>query len=303
MELRQLEYFQMVCRLNSISKAAEELHIAQPSISIAIQKLEEDLGVQLFNRSQRQITLTAEGLIFSQRANEILTRIGDSVNEIKDLQSLPRGAVKVGIPPMIGVFLFPAIFVQFRKQYPQIELIAVEGGSLSVQSMVEQGRIDIGIITQSSSSTHLATRLITSGQIEVCLPPRHPLSSLPSIPFHKLSNQPFILLKEDTYNRKVVIEECTKHNFTPQIVFSSSQIETIIGLVQLEVGISFLFDTIAKRYPAIYSCPLAEPIHYQIVLAWNRSRYLTSASRAFIDFITDTNLNPDQNIRALPSRE
>jgi len=288
MEIRQLEYFQTVCSLNSISKAAEQLHVAQPSVSIAIQKLEEDLGVQLFNRSQRQITLTAEGQIFLERTNEILARISDSRNEMKDLQLLQKGSVKIGIPPMIGIFLFPPIFAQFQKQYPQIELIAVEGGSLSIQSLVEQGRIDIGIITQSASSSLLDKLLITSGQIHVCLHPGNPLSKLPSVPFGQLREQPFILLKEDSYNRKVILEECKKHHFQPKIIFSSSQVETIINLVQLEIGISFLFDTIAKRHPEIYSCPLADPIHYQIVLAWNHHRYLTGAAKAFIGFMTDS---------------
>lgn len=291
MELRQLEYFQMVCQLRSISKAAEHLYVAQPSVSIAIQKLEEELGVQLLDRTQRQITLTAEGLRFFHRVNDILVSVKDSVNEMRDLRSSPIGSVKIGIPPMIGMFLFPPIFAQFRKQYPQIELVAVEGGSLSIQSLIEQGRIDIGIITQSQPSSLLKTLLITSGQIHACLPIGHPLSNLPSIPFHQFRDQPFILLKEDTYNRQVVMEECKKHHFTPQIVFSSSQVETIINLIELEIGISFLFDRIAKKYSTIRSCPLVDPIHFQIVLAWNRNRYLTNASRAFIDFITGIHLS------------
>jgi DNA-binding transcriptional LysR family regulator len=281
----------MTCRLNSISKAAEQLHVAQPSVSIAIQKLEEELGVQLFRRTQRQITLTSEGLIFLNRVNIILTQIGDSINEMNDLRLFPKGSIKIGIPPMIGIFLFPQIFAQFRKQYPHIELTAVEGGSLSIQSFVEQGRIDIGIITQSDSSAILETLPITTGQIHACLPHSHPLSSLPSIPFNKLSDQPFVLPNEDTYNRHIILEECKRHHFNPQIVFSSSQVETIINLVELEIGISFLFDAIAKKYSNIYSCPLSDPIKFQIVLAWNRNRYLTNASKAFIDFMTSTHLN------------
>ena len=85
MEIRQLEYFRAVCGLNSISKAAEQLHVAQPSVSIAIQKLEEELGVMLFDRTQRQISLTEEGKIFSQRVSDILLQIGDSVNEINTI--------------------------------------------------------------------------------------------------------------------------------------------------------------------------------------------------------------------------
>lgn len=290
MEIRQLEYFQSVCQLNSISKAAEQLHVAQPSVSVAIQKLEEELGTQLFNRSQRKISLTSEGSIFLQRANEILMRISDSVNEIKDLKARPHGSIKIGIPPMIGVFLFPQIFAKFRRQYPQIRLFAVEGGSLSVQNLLEQGQIDIGIITKTNTTPVLETLPITMAQLHVCLPRKHSLNSLVSIPFAKLKDQPFILLKEDTYNRQIVVQECKKYHFTPQIIFSSSQIDTIVSLIEQEVGISFLFDAIAKKYPNICSHPLSEPICSPIVLAWSKRRYLTSASRAFIDFSTRMHL-------------
>lgn len=291
MEIRQLEFFQSVCKLNSISKAADQLHVAQPSVSIAIQKLEEDLGVRLFDRSQRQIILTAEGKIFSQRVNEILMSISDSISEIKDTKACQHGSIKIGIPPMVGVFLFPHIFAKFSKEYPEIKVIAVEAGSLSIQKLLEDGSIDIGIITKNNSRSALEIYPITAAQIRVCLPHSHPLNSLNSIPFAKLNGEPLILLKEDTYNRQVIINECKKNHIIPQIIFSSSQIDTILSLVELGVGISFLFDAIAQKHSNINSLPLEEPISSPIVLAWNRKRYLTSASRAFIDFITSIHLN------------
>lgn len=291
MDLRQLEYFQMASRLKSISKAAEQLNVAQPSVSIAIQKLEEELGVLLFDRSQRQITLTAEGLVFFQRVNEILTRIHDSVTEMRDLRLLQKGSTKIGIPPMVGAFLFPHMFAQFRQQYPLLELSAIEGGSLTIQKLIEQGKLDIGIITKSTTSPTLELLPIASGQIRVCLHPEHPLGKLTAIPFSELKAQPFILLKEDTYIRQIIMTECEKLQFTPHIVFSSSQIETIIGLIEQRVGIAFLFDAITKRHPSIQSRPLADPIYFEIVLAWNRNRYLSNATKAFINFITKSQLN------------
>ncbi len=288
MDLRQLEYFQMASRLKSISKAAEQLHVAQPSVSIAIQKLEEELGVLLFDRSQRQIMLTSEGMLFFQRVNEILTRIQDSITEMKDLQLLQKGSIKIGIPPMIGAFLFPHIFAQFRKHYPLLELSAIEGGSLSVQKLIEQGKIDVGIITKSTPSAALEFLPITTGQILICLNTDHPLSKLSSIPFNLLKDQPLIMLKEDTYIRQIINAECNKHHFTPNIVFSSSQVETIIGLIEQGIGISLLFDAITQKRTTVQSRPLTEPIYFEIALVWNRNRYLSNAAKAFIDFITST---------------
>ncbi|WP_371363508.1 HTH-type transcriptional regulator CynR [Sporomusa rhizae] len=290
MELRQLEYFYTASRLKSISKAAEQLSVAQPSVSIAIQKLEEELGIQLFDRSQRQIMLTAEGVIFFQRVNEILSRVRDVATEMQDLRLLQKGSIKIGIPPMIGALFFPRIFAQFRRKYPNLELTAIEGGSLTVQKLIEQGKIDVGIITKSAESEIFKLLPLTEGQILVCLPPDHPLTKLSSIPFEELKDQPLVLLKEDNYIRQAVAAECTKHQFSPQVVFSSSQLGTIISLVEEGLGISLLFDAIVKKHPGIQTRPLADPIPFEIVLAWNRDRYLSHAAKALINLITTTQI-------------
>jgi Transcriptional regulator len=285
MELRQLEYFQAVSRLNSVTRAADQLLVAQPSVTVAIRKLEEELGVVLFDRSQKHIALTAEGRAFLRHVDDILSRIGDSVREMNDYRLLKKGTIKVGIPPMVGAFIFPYVFAAFQKVHPWLELSVVEEGSLAIRSHLERGRLDLGIIIISNVSPKLQTAFITSRQMLACLPAAHPLGELPSVPFRDLKNEPFVLFKEDTYSRRMIMEECEKHRFAPRIVFSSSQIETILGLVAQGVGISFLLDAVVGIRSGIVSLPLAEPLKIEIGLAWNRDRYLSKAARAFIDFI------------------
>lgn len=293
MELRQLEYFQMVSRLNNITRAAEQLHVAQPSITVAIQKLEDELGVPLFDRSQKQITLTAEGRVFLQRVEHILRSLQDAILEMSDYKELQKGTIKLGIPPMIGSFLFPQIFANFQKLYPLLNLSITEEGSLTIQKLLEQGELDLSIIILAQTSPLLETITITKGEILACIPPAHPLTDMPVIPFEKLRDQPLILLQEGTYHRQIIIAECHKHQFTPNIILSSSQIETIRGLVAKGVGISFLLDAIARKSSDIVSRPLADPVHIEIGLAWKRDKYLSSASQAFIEFITNlANLPP-----------
>jgi DNA-binding transcriptional LysR family regulator len=287
MELRQLEYFQMVSRLNNITRAAEQLHVAQPSITIAIKKLEDELGVLLFDRSQKQLTLTVEGRIFLQRVESILRDLQDAVLEMHDYQQIHKGTIKIGIPPMIVSYLFPQIFSNFQTLYPQITLSIIEEGSLSIRKLLETGAIDLGIMIVSPSPPLLETMPMTKGEILVCLPLSHPLGNLSTVPFDRLRDQSFILLKEDAYHRQVVLAECRKHQFTPHIILSSSQIQTICGLVEKGVGISFLLDVIARKNDKIISVPLADPLTIDIGLAWKKDKYLSKASQAFIKFITD----------------
>jgi len=288
MELRQLEYFQMVCRCNSITKAAAELHVAQPSITIAIKKLEEELGVTLFDRTQRQITLTAEGQVFLRRISDILSRLHDATVEMNDYRILQKGSIKIGVPSTIGAFPFPTLFARFQKLYPNFKLTVVEAGSLTIPNYLERGDIELGIMITSTTSNCLATVAITTGQILVCLPPGHPLSELDAIPFTALRNERFVLLKEDSYSRQLILAECNKHQFNPNIVFSSSQIETVRSLVEQGVGISFLVDEVAQKHGTIITRPLTEPLTYQIALAWNKDRYLSKATKLFIDFVSAT---------------
>jgi DNA-binding transcriptional LysR family regulator len=286
MEIRQLEYFQMVSRLHSITKAARHLHVSQPSVTVSIQKLEEELGITLFDRNQKQFTLTAEGQIYLQRVDDILTRLHDSILEMKDYRTLQQGSIRIGITPTVGAALFPYIFTKFQQAYPHVKMTVIEQGSLAVRNQLENGNLDVGILILSNMPPRLETACIMTGQILVCLPTNHSLEKQSTISFSKLSKERFILFKEDTYSRQLILEQCLKHQFTPQIIFSSSQIETILGLVEQGAGISFLLDTIVEKKLNILSRPLTDPLLIRAGIAWNNERYLSNASKAFIDFTT-----------------
>lgn len=286
MDLRQMEYFQMVCRLNNLTRAAERLHVAQPAISVAMQKLEEELGVQLFSRSQKQFTLTTEGQVFLTRVEDILSRTQDAVLEMHEYRELRRGTIKLGVPPMIGSYLFPHIFAGFKQVYPALDLSVVEEGSLAVRSMLEKDQLDLGIVITCHMSPLLQSELITKGEILLCLSPFHPLAGTEIVEFAQLKQEPFILLKEDTYHRQIILQQCRKHNFEPNIILASSQIDTIRGLVARGVGVSFLFDVVARKDPQIQCVRLAEPLCIEIGLAWKKDRYLSKASQTFLDFMS-----------------
>lgn len=286
MDLRQMEYFQMVCRLNNLTRAAERLHVAQPAISVAMQKLEEELGVQLFSRSQKQFTLTTEGQVFLARVEDILSRTQDAVLEMHEYRELRKGTIKLGVPPMIGSYLFPHIFAGFKQVYPSLDLSVIEEGSLAIRGMLERDELDLGIVITCHMSPLLQSELITSGEILVCLSPFHPLAGVEKVDFAQLRQEPFILLKEDTYHRQVILQQCKRHNFEPNIILASSQIDTIRGLVARGVGISFLFDVVARKDPQIQCVPLAEPLCIEIGLAWKKDRYLSKASQAFLDYMS-----------------
>ncbi|WP_371372815.1 LysR family transcriptional regulator [Sporomusa aerivorans] len=292
MELRQLEYFQAVSRLQNFTRAAEELHVAQPSITSSIQKLEEELGVTLFDRSQKKVTLTTEGAAFHARIDKILFEVRQAIEEMDDFRKLNKGTISFAAPPMIGAYLFPDIFNLFKSMHPNLDLVVYEEGSLAARMMLEKEELDLGMIILPENPTVLNTIPITREEIVLCLSPGHPLSTAQAVSFSRLKEESFVLLKEEFFHRRLVLEECARHGFAPRIVFSSNQIETIKAMVASNVGISFLMDMVVRSNPKLVGVPLAEPLSITIGLAWKKGKYLSKAAQAFIDFIVAYTRSP-----------
>ncbi|KHM52900.1 LysR family transcriptional regulator [Anaerovibrio lipolyticus] len=288
MELRQLEYFQMASRLKNITRAAERLNVSQPNITVAIKKLEAELGIQLFDRSQKQLSLTPEGTIFLNRIELALRNIQDAVLEVNDYKQLQKGTIKIGIPSMIGAYLFPRIFSSFQHLYPHLDIYLYEEGSMTIREQLERDELDFGIVILSDASSSLQLLPMARNQIVACVPEEHPLARKNSININDISEADLIMLKEGSFLRYMVLNKLKMANISPNIVLESNQIETIKGLVSTNVGISFLLDFIVKGTPGIKILPFEDPIYVDLGLAWKKERYISKAAQSFIDFCKNT---------------
>ncbi len=210
----------------------------------------------------------------------------DATVELDDYKQLQKGTILLGIPPMIGSYLFPQISYGFLRMHPKLELSIIEEGSLSIHKKLNRGELDLGIVILDNAPASLNLLPISRNQILVCLPPNHPLASQDSIGIRELRAQPLIMLKEDSYHRRIILSEFDKYQSTPRIILSSNQLSTIKSLIANGRGLSFLLDVIVQKEPAIVGRPLSNPIFIDIGLAWKKERYLSRASRALIDFIS-----------------
>lgn len=285
MELRQLQYFQMVCQLNNITEAAKRLYVSQPSITSSIKNLEKELSCELLDRSKKQIFPTAAGKIFLKRVDEILSQVDNAALEMKDYEDFKNGILTIGIPPMIGSIIFPKVFIDFKKLHPNIKLNITEYGSITTRLMIEKGDLDLGLIINDSSNKLLASFPIFNSELFVCTKKEHPLSKQSTISFKDIKKEPVILLNEGFYIRQKVLESFNKCNITPNIILSSDHLETIKGLITSGVGISFLLKEVVKDNEKIAKIPLSTAVPIKIALAWKKDRYQSNASKAFIDFL------------------
>lgn len=288
MELRQLEYFQMASRLKNITRAAERLNVSQPNITVAIKKLENELGVQLFDRSQKQLSLTPEGQVFLNRVEAALRQLQDAILEMNDYKDLQKGAIKIGIPSMIGAYLFPKIFSSFKEKYPHLDVYLYEEGSMAIREKLERDELDFGIVILSNASNHLQTLPMTSTQVVGCVAENSNLARSPYISVNDMVSANLIMLREGSFLRELIMNMLHDSSIKANVVLESNQVDTIKGLVAQNVGMTFLLDFVAQGTAGLKTLPLENPLTVDIGLAWKRERYISKACQCFIDFCSNT---------------
>ena len=284
MELRQLEYFQMASRLKNITRAAKRLKVSQPNITVSIKKLEAELGIQLFDRSQKQLTLTPEGAVFLSRVEVALRCLKDALTEVNDFKQLQKGVIKIGIPPMMGAVLFPKIFSEFQEIHPALDVLLFEEGSISILDMLERDELDFGIVITSNAPSNLNILPMARSKLVACVSINSPIAKKKFFSDSDIAASKLILMKEGSYLRRIIQERLKKLKISPHIVLESGQIPTIKGLVAHNVGVAFLLDFIAENSKNICAMPLKNPIYVEIGLAWKKDRYVSKAAQAFINF-------------------
>ncbi|UQZ33943.1 LysR family transcriptional regulator [Paenibacillus sp. PK3_47] len=287
MDIRQLQYFVQVARMNSFSKAAESLYITQPTISKMIRNLEEELGAALFYREGKSIRLTDAGEILLSKAQNIVESFASLSSELDSLRNLQRGHIRIGLPPMVGASFFPAVIGEFHRRYPEVTIRLHEDGSKKVEDDVESGLLDIGAIVLPVSTDKFHCFTFVEERLELLVPASHRLAVAESVVLKELEEEEFVLFREDFALHDRIITECIKAGFQPKVVYESSQWDLISQMVGAGMGIALLPQTICRDIDRsrIAVIPLTEPvIPWQLGMIWRRDRYLSFAAREWISF-------------------
>jgi DNA-binding transcriptional LysR family regulator len=292
MELRDLEYFKSVCDTESFTKAAQVLHISQPTITKAVHRLEEEIGVTLFdrNRSKKQITLTPRGKIFLARVKGILDSVEETMLEVQNYQ---KTEIKLGLPPIIGSAIFPSIYTKLLKQFPHLKFELIENGTNYMRDLIEKGEVDLGFIFQKSDTemNRLNSIPLLRDELKVCVSKDHPFANMEKVSLDNLQWERFILLSESYLHNRIVISECEKNGYYPDTAFISKEIITVMSLVESGIGISLLSNMATRGHENIVTISLEDPIYLDVLLCWKKDHYLPSECQDIIDFIKSESAN------------
>lgn len=287
MDIKPLRYFQAIAEASSFTKAAEQLHVAQPAISMAIKKLEAELDLTLFHRHERQISLTDEGKKLLLHSRRILQAIDDARLEMEELKGLTKGEVRVGIPSMLGSYYFPPILMAFRHRYPELDLSVIEGGTWQLQQMLERSELDLAIIVADVLPQELHARTFLREQMLVTVAKDHPLAQHAAVSYDDFFREELVMFKEGYFHRKVVDRLAARTECTPNISFETNLIPLIKAIVNQGFGISTLLGMVIEEDPDLIGLPFEEPVWLDLSIAWRRDGYLSRANQAFVDFLLE----------------
>ena len=287
MKLSQMEYFQEVCRCGNVTRAAENLHISQPSISIAIRELEEQFGVSLFYRRNKRLILTKEGEFFLEKAEEILNRTKSLERRMRELGN-QSSHVRIGVSPMISVFLFTRMFNQFHALHPNIRLEMCEYGSLESERLLLDDLLDLAmVILHERTGDHFHSLQILETPLVYCVRPSHPLADLPKVSIPMLKDEQIIMMKSSSYQTGVVINRRFEEaGLKPNVLLHSSQLYISKQYIMEQGAGAFLMGELVKKEPDLVGIPVDPPIDLKIGLIWKKGKYLYSDASRFIEFAT-----------------
>ncbi|NOU95358.1 LysR family transcriptional regulator [Paenibacillus sp. LMG 31456] len=290
MELRQLQYALQIAIEKNFSRAAEKLHIAQPSLSQQLSKLEKEIGVLLFQRTTNSVEVTHAGLLFMEKAQAILDMVEQLKREMEDISQMRKGKLVVGSLPITGAHVLPLVLPVFQASYPEIEIMLMEETSANLEHMTASGQIDISLLSLPLQDESLTYVPLIEEEIVIAVPPQHRLAQFSenpqqSINLSDLRDEPFIALKKGQGFRQITIELCVNAGFTPRIVFESSNIETVQSLVAAGMGIAFVPHMVSRggwsehapRYLSLSHHPTRT-----LVITYRKGRYLSKAVEAFM---------------------
>lgn len=282
MKLKQLEYFQAICKYNNITRASEELHISQPSLSNTIKELEEEFGVPLFHRQSKGLSLTSQGKILLEETELLLRQANHLIARMEAL-TMEKPVVRLGVPPMLGLLIFPKLLQIFHESYPDIQLEIVENGSLINQKMLREGRLDAALISVDTALPPYFDYCDLCN-IAVCfyVSARHPLALKTSVYLREVKDTPLALQTDGSFATDFIKRYFAKNEIIPNIMIQTNQLATIQQLIRDNTAASFLFDGILPESQEIVKLPVQDLPCVTAKLIWNQDLKPSAATQKLI---------------------
>ncbi|MUT65397.1 LysR family transcriptional regulator [Paenibacillus sp. NEAU-GSW1] len=292
MDLRQLRYFLAIAKEGQITRAAKALNMEQPPLSRQLKLMEQELGVTLFDRSGRGLTLTHAGELLRQKSEELLHQFGENIKEVKELDAGVRGVLALGAV-VSCISLLPPAIERFRKLYPQVTFKIAEGDHYLLGYELERRNIELIVarlpFEPSPDMEPLSVLPLPSDPFVAVLPAQWvPDPAKTTMNMRELADLPFLSLKTDrtTGMHHQVMIEARAHGFEPKVICECSSVAIIMALVAAGIGATVFPKSVMASFPlsTIRMLTIADAdFQSEVGILWLKDRYLSNSARYFID--------------------
>jgi DNA-binding transcriptional LysR family regulator len=300
LSLREIEYVLTVANEENITRASEKLYIAQPSLSQAIKKIEDEVGFPLFTRVKNRIKLTEEGKLFVEAGSQINKTIRDLRNKLNEHSQLGFGHLSVGMPFHLGAILIPKALAVFRNKYPSVKVDLCENTSSELEHMIMNGSIDIAILPLPVENQNICYKPFITSRMMLIMAKDNPLCSqsydmglgerFRYFDLKNAANEPFIIGNRGQRIRSVTELIFKRASISPRIVLYSKNIETIKNIAVSGLGLALIPEQYLKNeddlLPAsFFYLDKSQDYSWIIAVAFANTAYLSPAAKKFITIL------------------
>jgi LysR family hydrogen peroxide-inducible transcriptional activator len=293
MELHQLRYFCAVAEAGSFSRAAEQSHVSQPSLSQQIMKLEDELGARLFDRLGRSVRLTETGQTFLPRARAVLRELEAARGDVAEQKDSVGGVVTIGVIPTVAPYFLPQRLTWFSREFPQVRLTVVEEITPVLLDQVRASKVDLAILALPVRGHEFETFPLLTERLFAALPSGHKLAKRRALLLKDLRVEPFLLLRDGHCFRDTVVAACDRARLHPQIVFESGQFSSLLSMVAAGMGVSIVPEMAIDKKSRCRFVGIEDPSAVRTIgTLILRGRSLSRAHHVFLSHLRASSLAP-----------
>ncbi len=289
MEMSQLEFFLKVVEEGSFSKAAERVYRTQPAVSIAIRRLEEEIGAPLFERSQKAPALTEVGELVYDYAQRIVALRDQALDVVAELRSLKRGRVRIGANESTSLYLLPHIILDYRARYPNVKVEIFRYVSERLPREVLDRNVDFALLAFEPVDSDLDSFPVLKDELVLIMHAEHPLAQRESVSVKELGGEPFLAHNVKTASRYKVMDTFAQHHTPLNITLELATVETIKRFVQLKIGLAFVPRMCVREElerGTLVSIPVPDLTYFRTLWATHRREtVLSHGAAAFLEIL------------------
>lgn len=288
MNERKLRIFYEVSKELNMTKVSEKLYVSQPSISQAINDLEKDLGVKLFDRMGKKLYLTHEGSTFLNYTRRILNIYDEAVKVIKEMNSLQRGKLKIGASTTIGIYILPDIIGKFSKIYSNVDISIIIENTENIVKLIEENHLDIAFVEGPVHSEEIEVEKFYEDELVFITCRDHPWTKMGKILESDIVKEKIIMREKGSGTREVFIAALDRNFIDYSIFMELGHTEAIKKAVEAGLGISCISKKCIKDEINYGKLSVSEidglKINRSLHLIHHKDKYMTKLINAFIEF-------------------